>query len=223
MEINKGERIKLMVTITKRGMGTRMTDYYKRCGLHYDFICLGAGTANSEILDYLGLETNEKDILITMAPVAKIPAVLDGVAAEFRLDSPGNGIVFTVPLAMVSARVQKILCKNLENNEEAAMEEKTRYELILTIINRGNVDVVMKAAKSAGARGGTILHARRVGFEDVENILGFTIQPEKDIVAILADSMARPAIVKEITDAAGIHTESRALVLSLPVDDIRGV
>ena len=103
------------------------------------------------------------------------------------------------------------------------MEEKTRYELILTILNRGNVDVVMKAAKSAGARGGTILHARRVGFEDVENVLGFTIQPEKDIVAILADSIARPAIVKEITDAAGIHTESRALVMSLPVEEIRGV
>ena len=81
----------------------------------------------------------------------------------------------------------------------------------------------MDAAKSAGATGGTLLHARRVGFEDVENIFGFTIQPEKDILAILAESGNKNAIMKQITEVAGINTESRALVLALPVDEIMGL
>ena len=34
------------------------------------------------------------------------------------------------------------------------------HDLILTIVDRGFADDVMDAAKSAGARGGTILHAR---------------------------------------------------------------
>ncbi len=224
MNVN-ADRIKLIVTITRRGEGSKMVDYYKRNKLHYDFICLGMGTATSEILDYLGLEETEKDVVLTMAPKSKIPSVLKGITNHFQLDKPGKGIVFTIPLSSVSARVPQILCKpeNLVENEETVMENDKKFELILTILNRGNVDIVMDAAKSAGATGGTLLHARRVGFEDVENIFGFTIQPEKDILAILTESGNKSAIMKQITEVAGINTESRALVLALPVDEIMGL
>lgn len=222
MEQNSGERIKLLISITKRGMGNKMVDFYKKNKLHYDFICLGAGTANSEVLDYLGLETNEKDVVITMIPSAKIRSVMSGVTSEFKLESPGKGLVFTVPLTSVSARIQNILCKDMDKSKEAPMDDN-RYELILTILNRGFIDTVMQAAKSVGARGGTIIHARRVGFEDVENIFGFTIQPEKDIIMILADTAVRSEIMAKIAEAAGIETEAKALVMSLPVDDISGI
>ena len=224
MNVN-ADRIKLIVTITRRGEGSKMVDYYKRNKLHYDFICLGMGTATSEILDYLGLEETEKDVVLTMAPKSKIPSVLKGITNHFQLDKPGKGIVFTIPLSSVSARVPQILCKpeNLVENEETVMENDKKFELILTILNRGTVDSVMDAAKSAGATGGTLLHARRVGFEDVENIFGFTIQPEKDILAILTESCNKSAIMKQITEVAGINTESRALVLALPVDEIMGL
>lgn len=222
MERIAGERIKVMISVTKRGNGNKMVDFYKKNNLHYDFICLGTGTANSEILDYLGLETNEKDIVITMIPAVKIPEIINGATEEFKLNSPGKGIVFTVPLTAVSARVQKILCKNTDTNKEVPMSDR-KYELILTVLNRGYVDKAMRAAKSAGAKGGTILHARRVGFEDVENIFGFTIQPEKDIIMILADSSIRRDVMNSITEAVGINTEAKALLLSLPVDEISGI
>ena len=222
MERIGGERIKMLISVTKRGNGNKMVDFYKKNNLHYDFICLGTGTANSEILDYLGLETNEKDVVITMVPSAKIQEIMSGATDEFKLNSPGKGIIFTVPLTAVSARVQKILCKNTDTNKEVPMSDR-KYELILTILNRGYVDKAMRAAKSAGARGGTILHARRVGFEDVENIFGFTIQPEKDIIMILTDSSVRRDIMNSITEAGGIDTEAKALLFSLPVDEISGM
>ncbi len=222
MERIGGERIKMLISVTKRGNGNKMVDFYKKNNLHYDFICLGTGTANSEILDYLGLETNEKDVVITMVPSAKIQEIMSGATDEFKLNSPGKGIIFTVPLTAVSARVQKILCKNTDTNKEVPMSDR-KYELILTILNRGYVDKAMRAAKSAGARGGTILHARRVGFEDVENIFGFTIQPEKDIIMILTDSSVRRDIMNSITEAVGIDTEAKALLFSLPVDEISGM
>ena len=222
MERIGGERIKMLISVTKRGNGNKMGDFYKKNNLHYDFICLGTGTANSEILDYLGLETNEKDVVITMVPSAKIQEIMSGATDEFKLNSPGKGIIFTVPLTAVSARVQKILCKNTDTNKEVPMSDR-KYELILTILNRGYVDKAMRAAKSAGARGGTILHARRVGFEDVENIFGFTIQPEKDIIMILTDSSVRRDIMNSITEAVGIDTEAKALLFSLPVDEISGM
>lgn len=218
------DRIKLIVTIMKRDEGHKVVDYFKSMKLHYDFICLGAGTANSEILDYWGLEKTQKDIVITMAPSSKIPVLLRGVNERFQLASPGKGIVFTIPLSSVSARIPQILCKpeNMTEIEEITLEHKEQSDLILAILNRGYVDTVMEAAKSAGAKGGTVIHARRVGFEDVENFFGFTIQPEKDVIAILTKRSVRHTIMEAITKVAGISTECRALVLSMPVDEIMG-
>ena len=62
-----------------------------------------------------------------------------------------------------------------------------------------------------------------MGFEDVENIFGFTIQPEKDIIMILTDSSVRRDIMNSITEAVGIDTEAKALLFSLPVDEISGI
>lgn len=220
------ERIKLIITITKRGTGTKIVDYFKSMKLHYDFICLGLGTANSEMLDYLGLEKTEKDIVITPAPISKIPIVLKGVTEKFSLKSPGMGIMFTVPITSVSSRVPQILCKPenmMTKGREIVLENNKKHELILAILNRGHTDTVMEAAKSAGATGGTIIHARRVGFEDAANLFGFTIQPEKEIIAILTPKEIKNDIMKKITAAAGINTECRAIVLSMQVDEIMGI
>lgn len=220
------ERIKLIITITKRGTGTKIVDYFKSKKLHYDFICHGSGTANSQILDYLGLEKTQKDIVITPVPISKIPLVLKGVTEKFSLKSPGMGIMFTVPLSSVSSRVPQILCKSenmAEKGSEITLEKNVKHELILVILNRGYTDTVMNAAKGAGASGGTIINARRVGFEDAENLFGFTIQPEKEIIAILAPKEHRDDIMKNITEAAGINTPCRAIVMSMQVDEIMGI
>lgn len=53
-------------------------------------------------------------------------------------------------------------------------------EMILVICNNGSADDVMEAAKSKGARGGTILHGRGSASKDAAKFLRFTIQPEKE-------------------------------------------
>ena len=47
------------------------------------------------------------------------------------------------------------------------MSEKKTFDLILCIINTGFSDLVMNAAKSEGARGGTIVHARGTGNKEI--------------------------------------------------------
>lgn len=103
------------------------------------------------------------------------------------------------------------------------MEQTTQYTLILTVVNHGNVDAVMDAARGEGARGGTVLYARRVGMEDMENMLGFTFQPEKEVVAILTPKEHKRGIMEAINRAAGLTTEARGILFSLPVDDLIGL
>ena len=97
------------------------------------------------------------------------------------------------------------------------------YQLVLAIVNRGCSEEVMEAARPAGAKGGTVISARRVGYEDVQNLLGFTLQPEKEIVAILIPREQKLPVMQAINKAAGLKTDCRGVLFSLPVDDIMGL
>ena len=103
------------------------------------------------------------------------------------------------------------------------MENTNQYDLILAIVNLGSLDTVMDAARGEGAGGGTVLHARRVGLEDTENLLGFSLQPEKEIVAILTPEPQKRALMQAINRAAGLHTEAKGVLFSLPVEDLVGL
>ena len=52
-----------------------------------------------------------------------------------------------------------------------------KYVAIVCIVNLGFTDLVMSAAKAAGARGGTILNARGTGNKDIEKYFGVTVTP----------------------------------------------
>lgn len=95
--------------------------------------------------------------------------------------------------------------------------------LILAICNSGSADDVMATAKSVGARGGTIIHARGSAQKDAEHFLGITIQPEKEIIMIIVDDETKNPIMQEISRYHGIGTKSHAVTFSLPVDDIVGL
>ena len=97
------------------------------------------------------------------------------------------------------------------------------FDLIVAIVNRGFSDLVMDAARAAGASGGTILHGRGTGVHEAEQFVGIAIQPEKEIVLILTRSDERRKIMAAIAEGAGLNTQGKGLTFSLPVDDILGL
>ncbi|HKL74173.1 MAG TPA: P-II family nitrogen regulator [Clostridia bacterium] len=96
------------------------------------------------------------------------------------------------------------------------------YSLLIAIVNRGYSEKVMMAAQAAGARGGTVMHARGTGSLDATKVLGITIEPEKDIILILTEKSARQDIMRAIYKEAGLTKEGRGIVISLPVEDVIG-
>lgn len=221
--------LKLLVTIVDRGKGAAAVDLYRSRFMFFEYLCMGLGTANSRILDYFGLSETEKDVVLTLAPEPAIPELIRLASQQFHLTSPGRGILFTVPLSGVSSQVSKVLCKpehlpaDCGESGRKNVDNFNHFDLILTIVNRGSLDTVMDAARAEGARGGTVLHARRVGFEDQENLLGFTLQPEKEVIAILTPRNQKQGIMKAINKVAGLTTEAAGILFSLPVDDIIGL
>ena len=97
------------------------------------------------------------------------------------------------------------------------------HECILCIVNAGFSEEVMDAAKSAGARGGTVLHARGTGAREAETFFGITVQEEKEIVMILVPAEIKAEVLHTLYHAVGLNTPGQGIAFSLPVDEVVGI
>ena len=100
---------------------------------------------------------------------------------------------------------------------------KDQFECVVAVVNHGFTDLVMEAAKRAGARGGTVLSARGTGNKDVEEFFGVTVTPEKDVVLILVEHAIRDNVLTLINAGAGMSTKGMGIAFSLPVSDVVGI
>lgn len=222
--------LKMLVVIVDRERLKAVETVFREEHVHMHFVCLAQGTANSEILDILGLGSTDKVIAFCPVSAIRTKPVMTELSQRLNLQKPGRGIAFTMPLSAVSSPIQRVIEKDLKESWEKAMDhaaEKSKresnYDLILAVANQGCSEDVMDAARGAGATGGTVIHARRIGLEDTVKFFGISITAEKEVVAILAKSENKHAIMQAICQQCGLKTEAKAKVLSLPVDSIAGL
>lgn len=98
-----------------------------------------------------------------------------------------------------------------------------KYEMILCIINAGYSDMVMDAAKSAGAGGGTVIHARGTASKEAEEIFKITIQPDKDVVMMIVPEDIKDDVLRAIYENAGLNTKGQGIAFSMPVSNTVGI
>jgi len=97
------------------------------------------------------------------------------------------------------------------------------YKCILAVVNNGFSETAMDAAKLCGAKGGTILHGRGTISKEAEKFFNISIQPEKEIVMILAKSELVDGILKGLYSAIGSATQAQGIAFALPVDEVIGL
>ena len=94
----------LMTTIVDRKSAKKYIDLYQENNLHVMFLSLGFGTAANEILDYLGLESNEKAVAYSVLEEESWIHIKKELEKKLKIDAPGGGIAFTVPLSSVGGK-----------------------------------------------------------------------------------------------------------------------
>ncbi|MBR2898094.1 MAG: P-II family nitrogen regulator [Fibrobacter sp.] len=99
----------------------------------------------------------------------------------------------------------------------------SKHEMIMCIVNAGFSETVMEAAKSAGARGGTILNGRGTANKEAESFFHIAIQPEKEVVMILVPAEIKDAVLHALYQKAGLDTMGQGIAFSLPVDEVVGL
>lgn len=186
----------------------------------YNVVLYGVGTASSSVLEYFGLNEIRRDITLSIMPYRLGKYILNELDKKFKISEPGNGIAFLLPISSSTKNMQDVY-KTCEV-EDIYMEEENKH-LIVTITEEGYAEEVMNAAKKVGARGGTTLNGRGLDTDKIVKFLGIKIEPEKDIVLILADSNVKNKIMESILESCGLKTLGKGICFSLPVSHSVGI
>lgn len=220
--------IHAVLAVVDSGKSEKVVRLCQEAGVLFHLVSVCHGTARTEILDLLGLGETKKETVLCMITADRVRGLLERLADQLQMRYPGKGIVFSVPLTSIGSRpYQMIACGQCrEKKEEQPVkepEEKCKYEVVVTVINHGYTNLVMDAARQVGARGGTVLNARGIAREEVEQFLGISIQAEKEVVFMVVDSAARRDVMQAISETAGLKTPGRGIIFSLPVSQAIGL
>ena len=179
------------------------------------------GTATRSMLDLLGMESRDRRLFMTVASPEHTKALIQEQRRRLYIDAPGNGVTIGVPIKSVGGAKTLAFLSNGQN-VKGAPTLNYDYELILVIANQGATDQVMDAARSAGARGGTVVHGLGTGSKNAEKFYKVSIASEKEVILIVSSAEQKAAIMKAIIEKAGPDTKAGAITFSLPVSEIAG-
>ena len=215
----------LLITIVRRQDASEYEEYYNGHGVSVVYTSSCSGTAHGKTLDLLGIERTQKSMLFSTVTEDTLKKLKRGLTLDMKIDLPDRGVAMAVPLSgMGGSRALEFFTHGQQLSEANDTEDKemtSSHELIMAIYERGYTDMVMDAAREAGAAGGTTINAKGTA-AGAEKFFGLSLAVEKEIVFIVSSVEKKKDIMKAIMQKAGVDSKAHALVFSLPVSTTAG-
>lgn len=215
---------RMAITITNTGNEKKLKEIFESSGAAISFSWHGQGTAPSAIMDLFGLSGREKYITAGFIDRSRTAELFRNLDEKLSFSQKGHGIAFTLsPISMQSQMMATLKKDEQTEGDENEMKEQTPYVAILAAVTGGYSDDVVEAARSAGARGGTIIKGMRDGTHEVSETLGVPLMEEQDFVLILVPRENKIAVMNAITAECGINTDAHGIVSAFALDEVFGL
>ena len=100
-----------------------------------------------------------------------------------------------------------------------------RLKLIVALVNDDKTDIVVEAARAAGATGDTIITSvRGEGLRPEKTFFGLELAAKRDVVLFLVVETRARDILERIRDAGGLDSEPGAgIAFQIPIEDAVGL
>jgi nitrogen regulatory protein PII len=103
------------------------------------------------------------------------------------------------------------------------MNEDRDFDLIITIVNRGNAIEVVEASRKAGAEGATVVNGRGSGIHENAKIFGIIIEPEKEMILIIIEKKNTEKVLNSIREAVKLDETGNGIAFVLEVEKTVGL
>ena len=208
---------KLIVGIVPRGAGDRVAAAARAGGAGGGTILPGRGTAPNAVLAALGLGETSKEVALFFAPGDRASAVRDAIVAGTAGERRHFGVLFAARAFGFGKTGFGAQAPEGTDMDEA--RNGNAYRMIGIIVNRGDAEDAMAAARAAGAGDGTILNGRGTAKPDDATFFGVPLVPEKEMLLILAEAARADAVLRAVQATPCLAKMGGGIAFCLPVDD----
>lgn len=95
-------QVSLIITIVRKGWGDKVLEASMKAGAEGGTILMGRGVGVHEKQKILGIPIEpEKEIVLSVTDSGKSEAILESICETCKLEYPGAGIAFVVPVEKV--------------------------------------------------------------------------------------------------------------------------
>lgn len=209
----------LLHIVVNYGVGANLLQVARKYGFTGGTVVIGRGTVSNQILNFIGLTKIRKEIFMMIAPKELIDSCFVKLGAELKLEKPNHGIAYTT---RIDGLIGAGSCK-YEAMREEEREEKVVYKAINVVVDKGVAEEVIAAATRAGAKGGTIINARGSGIHETSKLFAMEIEPEKELVVILAKVEMTEAIIEMIRKDVKVDEPGKGILFVQDVTRTYGI
>lgn len=116
-------RLELLVTVVDRDKGAFYADFIQSFDVNLQLTAAGEGTAESSLLEYLGLGGSRRAVLFSVVREDRLGELLAALEEKFRTIKGGKGVSVSVPFSSV---IGTLIFGFLSNDDRVVREgEKT--------------------------------------------------------------------------------------------------
>jgi len=99
------DKLEVIISVVPKKKGTFYKDYLQSFGANFQLSILAQGTADEDILGYLGVEQSDKLVLLSVVKTSVMDAVMEGLEEKFRTIKNGKGVAVAVPMTSVIGKL----------------------------------------------------------------------------------------------------------------------
>lgn len=200
--------------VVNRGQANILLRRAQEIGAKRGTIFLGEGTNPSRLLDMLGISQMYKEVLLIAVPDEVNERLYGMLRDEFRLHKRYKGIAFSVP--------HRQYRPENPSHVPTARYLDAPHICLFAMLDKGMADECMKAARAAGAVGGTVIKAHGAGVLQ-EFYFPLVVEPQKEIVMIVAPRETAPQIHEAIHAFIQLNCKGAGILFSMPVTRTLGL
>jgi len=209
----------LICFIVPFGLGSKVLKEAKKHGISGGTVVIGRGTYHKSWLHLFELGESRREVLLMITPSSIVSDAMEALNEKFKLQKPNHGIAFTT-------RITSFLGSgNYDFHEINQIGENnmSKFLAIFTIVDKGRGESVVDAATTVGAKGATIINARGSGIHETSKIFNMEIEPEKEIVLMIARHEIVKDIIETICDFLEISRPGNGIIFTQDVKDTYGI
>lgn len=99
------DRLMLLVTVVQKGKGTFFSDYLQTFDANLQVCVVGAGTAQNDLVEFLGLKDNKRSVIFSIVREELLDKNMEALEERFHTINRNTGIAFAVPLSSVIGKL----------------------------------------------------------------------------------------------------------------------